>query len=107
MDAHSMNLVELLHTSAHRGGRRPAVTDVRSHRTLSYEDLAGEADHIAAFLRTRGVEQGDRIGLVAPNGLAYLPAAFGLLQSGACLVPMATSLTPAEISQIVTRVDVN
>ncbi|PWU22324.1 MAG: hypothetical protein C5B48_10195 [Candidatus Rokuibacteriota bacterium] len=107
MDARRMNLVEFLHGSAHRGGRRPAVTDVRSHRTLSYEDLAGEADRIAAFLRTRGVEPGDRIGLLAPNGLAYLPAAFGLLQSGACLVPMATSLTPAEMLQIVTRVDVN
>ncbi len=102
-----MNLAEFLHASADRHRRRPAVTDVRSSRRLSYEDLAREAERVAAFLTAQGVEPGQRIGLLAPNGLAYLPAAFGLLRSGACLVPIATNLTPTEMSQIVKGVDVN
>jgi acyl-CoA synthetase (AMP-forming)/AMP-acid ligase II len=44
---------------------------------------------------------------MAPNGLAHLPAAFGLLASGACLVPLASHLTPSEIAEIVSSVEVN
>src|SRR5262245_2679736 len=102
-----MNLAEVVHASADRHRSRPAVTDVRADRSLSYEALAHEADRIAAFLSAQGVEPGQRIGLVAPNGLAYLPAAFGLLQRGGCLVPIAQSLTTAEVRDVVARVDVN
>jgi acyl-CoA synthetase (AMP-forming)/AMP-acid ligase II len=102
-----MNLTEFLHASAARYAERPAVTDVRSGGVLRYGDLGREAAHVTAFLRAQGVEPGQRIGLLAPNGLAYLPAAFGLLDTGACLVPLASNLTPAEIAQILSEVDVN
>jgi len=62
---------------------------------MSYGQLARESRSVAAFLKARGVEPGQRIGLLAPNGVAYLPAAFGLLEAGACLVPLpATWRTP-------------
>src|SRR5437667_8206033 len=102
-----MNLVELLYTSAERHSPRRALTDVRSGRSLSYGQLAREAQRLGAFLKTHGVEPGQRIGLLAPNDLAYVPAAFGLLASGACLVPLARNLTPAEIAQIVGEVRLN
>jgi len=102
-----MNLAEFLHASADRHRRRPAVTDVRSSRRLSYEDLAREAERVAAFLTAQGVEPGQRIGLLAPNDLAYVPAAFGLLDSGACLVPLASNLTPSETAEIVRDVQLN
>jgi long-chain acyl-CoA synthetase len=102
-----MNLAELLQATATRHPHRPAATDVRSGRSLSYGELAGEAERIAAFLRARGVEPGQRISLRAPNSLAYLAAAFGLLGTGACLVPLAESLTPTETAEILERVDVN
>jgi acyl-CoA synthetase (AMP-forming)/AMP-acid ligase II len=102
-----MNLAELLATTAKRHPQRPAVTDVRSGRSLSYAELGLEADGVASFLAAQGVEPGQRIGLLAPNGLAYLPAAFGLLASGACLIPLATNLTLPEVSRILREVDVN
>jgi len=60
---------------------------------VSYGQLAREAERVAAFLKTEGVEPGQRIGLLAPNDLTYLPAAFGLLAAGACFVPLASNLT--------------
>ena len=102
-----MNLAELVHASARTHAHRPAVTDVRSGHCLSYADLGREVARVEAFLIGEGVGPGQRIGLLAPNGTAYLPAAFGLLATGACLIPIAANLTPAEIAQITTEVEVN
>src|SRR2546426_8901292 len=102
-----MNLADLLYASAERHSPRRAVTDVRSGRSVSYGQLAREAQRVTAFLKTAGVEPGQRIGLLAPNDLAYIPAAFGLLASGACFVPLASNLTPAEIAEIVREVQLN
>ena len=102
-----MNLADLLGATAARQPHRPAVTDVRSGKTLTYGELADEAARVAEFLRDRGVQPGQRIGLLAPNALTYLPAAFGLLDTGACLVPVAESLTPTETAEILREVDVN
>ncbi|HVQ77391.1 MAG TPA: class I adenylate-forming enzyme family protein [Candidatus Binatia bacterium] len=102
-----MNLAGILHASARRHAARPAVTDVRSGRSLTYSDLARESDRVAAFLTAQGVQAGHRIGLLAPNSLAYLPAAFGLLATGACLTPVASNLTPHERAQVLGEVEVN
>jgi long-chain acyl-CoA synthetase len=102
-----MNLAEILHSSAERRADRSAVTDVRSGRALTYGMLAREAERVAAFLTAQGVEPGQRIALLAPNSSAYLPAAFGLLATGACLVPLATNLTPTEMDRILGEIDVN
>src|SRR5882724_10914494 len=102
-----MNLADLLHSSAERYAARRALTDVRSGRSLSYGQLAREAQRVAAFLKAQGVETGQRIGLLAPNDPAYVPAAFGLLAAGGCLVPLASNLTPTDIAEIVREVQLN
>jgi len=102
-----VNLADFLASTAARFSSRAAVTDVRSGRALAYGQLAAEAERVAAFLIAQGVEPGQRIGLIAPNGLAYLPAAFGLLAAGACVTPVASSLTPAETARIMKDVQVN
>jgi long-chain acyl-CoA synthetase len=102
-----VNLAELVHASARRHPQRPAVTDVRAGHGLTYAELAGEAERVAQFLTREGVEPGQRIGLLAPNTTAYLPAAFGLLASGACLIPIAAHQTPAEMAQLAREVEVN
>ena len=102
-----MNLAELVVSSARIHARRPAVSDVRSGHCLTYADLGREVERVAAFLIRQGVEPGQRIGLLASNATAYLPAAFGLLATGACLIPVGASHTPAEIAQIMRDVEVN
>jgi long-chain acyl-CoA synthetase len=102
-----LNLADLLFATAERHSPRRAITDVRSGRSVSYGQLAREAERVAAFLKAEGVEPGQRIGLLAPNDLTYLPAAFGLLAAGACFVPLASNLTPSEIAEIVREVQLN
>ena len=102
-----MNLTDILHDSASRHARRPAITDVRTGRSLSYDALAREAERVTAFLSARGVERGHRIALLSPNNLAYVPAAFGLLGAGACVVPVPINLAPAEMADLLGDMDVN
>ena len=102
-----MNLADFLESSAAKYSNRPAVSDVPSGRSLSYGELAGEAKRVAAFLIAQGVLPGQRIGLIAPNSVAYLPATFGLLAAGACMIPLASNLTQAETSRVMTEVQVN
>jgi acyl-CoA synthetase (AMP-forming)/AMP-acid ligase II len=102
-----VNLAELVDAAALKHAGRPAVTDVRSGQRLTYAELAREVQRVAAFLVGQGVKPGQRIGLLAGNAPAYLPAAFGLLATGACLVPVAANHTTAEIAHIVRDVEVN
>jgi long-chain acyl-CoA synthetase len=102
-----LNLADLLGATAARHPHRPAVTDARSRQTLNYGELAAEAERVARFLRDQGVQPGQRIGLLAPSSPAYLPAAFGLLETGACLVPVAEGLTQTERAEVLRGVDVN
>jgi len=49
----AMNLAEFLQSSGERLSERPAVTDVGSGGSLTYGELAREAERVAAFLRAR------------------------------------------------------
>ena len=102
-----MNLADVLRAAVDRHPDRPAVTDASTGRSLSYGELGQEAERVAIFLSARGVRRGHRIGLLAPNSLAYLPAAFGLLATGACLVPLAHNLAPPELARVLSEIDVN
>ena len=101
------NLADVLRATASRHPHRPAVTDLGSRRTLTYAELERESARIRTALERAGVAPGQRIGLVAPNSIEYLAAAFGLLATGACLVPLATNLTPTEAAQIAREVELN
>jgi long-chain acyl-CoA synthetase len=102
-----MNVADFLESSAAKFSRHAALSDLRTRRSLSYGQLAAEAARVSAFLIGQGVEPGQRVALIAPNGLAYVPAAFGLLATGACVVPLASGLTQAETDQVVKHVQVN
>lgn len=102
-----MNLADVLHRSADAHPERPAVTDVRSGRSVTYGQLARDAARLTAWLAARGVARHQRIALRADNGPEYLAAAFAILASGAALVPIATNLTESETAQVLHDVDVN
>jgi len=102
-----MNVADFVFDTAERWGARPAITDLRSGGTLSYAELAREVEGVAGFLRRQGVQPAQRIGLLAPNLVAHLPAAFGILAAGGCLTPIPVGLAPAERQRILHDIDVN
>jgi o-succinylbenzoate---CoA ligase len=65
-------------------------------QTWSFRDFHRRVD-AAALLLDQHARPGDRIGLLAPNSLAYAVAVHALMRIGAVLVPINTRLTKPEI----------
>ena len=77
---------DLLSTAARRGGARIAVVD--GDRELSYAELEARSSRLAAAMTDRGVEPGDRVGLLLEKSLEAVIAIYGTLKAGAVYVPL-------------------
>ena len=65
-----------------------------SHIT-SYAGLVRGFEAGAAALREAGLERGERVGLVAPQGAGFVERALAILAAGGCLVPLPPDESPA------------
>jgi len=90
-----LNLAVLLEDSAREAPDRPAV--VLGDARLTYAEVDATANQVANALVARGVGPGDRVALSCPN-LPYFPVVYyGILKSGATVVPLNVLLTEREI----------
>jgi amino acid adenylation domain-containing protein len=77
----------LLDEAAEARPGRIAVEDERG-RSLTYAELAFQADRVAARLSRWGAGRGDRVGIWLPKGLESVAAIHGVLRAGAAYVPV-------------------
>jgi amino acid adenylation domain-containing protein len=77
---------DLLSAAARSGGTSIAVVD--GERELSYAELDARSSSLAAALVDRGVEPGDRVGLLLEKSLEAVIAIYGVLKAGAVYVPL-------------------
>src|SRR5919107_4377435 len=92
----SENLARILTDTAAQHGDRTAfkLDDIE----LTYAALDESSARIAALLASKGVQPGDRVGLMLPN-VPYFPAIYyGILRAGAAVVPMNVLLKGREVS---------
>ncbi len=92
----SENLARILTETAEKHGDKPAfkLDDVE----LSYSLLDEGSARIAALLKSKGLEVGDRVGLMMPN-VPYFPVIyFGILRAGGVVVPMNVLLKKREVA---------
>lgn len=69
--------------------------------SLTYAALAARVEARAADLRERfGLKRGDRVAILAPNGLEIPPLVLAILRLGAVVVPLNPGATPADWSYI-------
>lgn len=89
------NLATILTDSARRHPDRPAVRldDV----VLTFAELDEQSAVAAAWLLDRGVERGDRVGIMLPNIVQFPVLYYAVLRAGATVVPMNPLLKAGEI----------
>jgi len=84
--------------SAHRFPDKEAFRFLE--RSLTFGELDARATRVARALRERGVEAGDRVALLMPNGLEVVEAIFGVCRLGAVAVPVNFRLVADEIAYL-------
>lgn len=72
---------------------------------LTYRELDDRANRVAAALRTRGIGKGDRVALLAHDGVAFYDAFFACGKLGAILVPLNWRLHVRELAAQVERTE--
>jgi amino acid adenylation domain-containing protein len=100
-----VHLAGYLEHAAQRWADRVAVVDVDGSE-LTYTELNQRADRVAGMLASRGVEAGDRVGVVLPKCAAALCAMFGALKLRAAYVPVDWTAPAARIRTILSDCEV-
>lgn len=91
-------LFELLERAAARFGPREAVVD--GARRVDYAAVLGRVRALAAGLAELGLEPGERVAALLPNGLELFELYFAAPALGAALVPLNLRLAPVELAAV-------
>jgi long-chain acyl-CoA synthetase len=91
-----MNIAANLARSAEEHADRVAIK--LDDAELSYGLLDGATQHVAGLLAERGVEPGDRVGVMLPNVPHFAVLYYGILRAGAVVVPMNPLLKQREVA---------
>jgi long-chain acyl-CoA synthetase len=89
------NLAQNLLEAAAKEGPHTALRMDEEH--LSYDQFRDAALRVAAGLQARGVQPGNRVGMVLPNVLSFPVVFYGALMAGAAVVPMNPLLKAREV----------
>jgi long-chain acyl-CoA synthetase len=88
------NLASILKDTAERHGDRTAIK--LDDAEVTYDQLDEASARAAALLREKGVEPGDRVGIMLPNVPYFAVAYYGVLRAGGVVVPMNVLLKGRE-----------
>jgi 4-hydroxybenzoate-CoA ligase len=89
----AMNSVEFIFQAADRQNlwSRPAIYCRES--TISYGDLLRQVRQFAGAVRAAGIQPGDRVAIVAPDGPEFVVSFLGTLAVGSVAVPLSTRMS--------------
>lgn len=97
-----MLVTDLLRRNAHLWARETALVAVEAadltgpgpesyslrRESLTWEEMNRQANQIAHFYHSIGIHRGSHVGLMMKNSIEWLPVYFGILKSGAVVVPL-------------------
>ncbi|MGQ9733862.1 MAG: class I adenylate-forming enzyme family protein [Candidatus Bipolaricaulia bacterium] len=96
-----MHAADLLSRRAELTPKRVALVELATGRRWTYAELNERANRLANWLRRLGIEEGDRISILAHNSVVYIDLLYGLAKLGAIFAPLNWRLTARELSYIV------
>lgn len=70
-------------------------------RKVTFSELADASGRLASGLRERGIQRGDRVGLLSHNRIEWLEVFFATTALGATLVPFSTWCTSSELEFLI------
>ncbi len=87
------------HHAMNRGGKE-AIRELDRDRSFTYADLDRRIDAMTAYLASVGVGRGDRVAVLAHNGVEFFDVQFACQRNGAICVLLNWRLTVSELEYI-------
>jgi acyl-coenzyme A synthetase/AMP-(fatty) acid ligase len=87
-----MSIAELLAEYRNRDSNKTAIVDLQAGSKISFGELEGAANDIAAGLKRYGVRKGDRILVLSPDGMEMLLLWIGIWRLGAAVCPFSIDM---------------
>lgn len=81
------------------------VAIIHEQTRATYRQVNDAADRLAASLNDRKVGLGDRVVLLMENSCEYAIAYYGILKSGAIVVPLSTDLKPEGLNPLLAELE--
>ena len=85
---------------ANARGEKEAIRDLGTGRSFTYGELHARADALAAYMASVGVGRGDRVAVLAQNGVEFFDVQFACARTGAICVLLNWRLTVTELEYI-------
>ncbi|HEX3335009.1 MAG TPA: AMP-binding protein [Jatrophihabitans sp.] len=87
-------------------GDREALVDVAGNRRMTYSELDAGVDELARALLSRGVAQGERVGIWAPNCAEWFLIQYATARIGAILVNINPSYRTHELEYVLRQASI-
>lgn len=100
---HHTSLGTLFEETATQHPDRPFV--MTAGKTASYGDVLDRSQRIATMLATLGIEAGDHVAILLPNGVSFVAAKFAIARVGAVAVPVNFNLQRDELAYVIAQSD--
>jgi fatty-acyl-CoA synthase len=96
-----MHAADLLTNRARLTPDREAMVTLPDGRRYTYGELNARANRLANWMCELGVEKGDRVSILAHNGIEFIDLSYGLAKIGAIFAPLNWRLVARELVYIV------
>ncbi|NTU92297.1 MAG: long-chain fatty acid--CoA ligase [Chlorobiaceae bacterium] len=84
-----------------QSGKSPIARKINgSYQSISYDSLEEDYRDLAAYLKSQGIEENDRVAILSENRPGWYLADMAILSLGAIDVPLYPSLPPNQIEYI-------
>lgn len=101
VDQNPRNLRELLEQQVSKAPEKYFLFSEPDGRSFTYSEFNDAVNRSAALLHSNGVEKGDVVSLLMPNGVEYINAYFACWKLGALAGPVNSLLKAKEIAYVI------
>lgn len=99
----AINLIQILDNTVKQYAKRTALISDKQY--ITYEQLNQAVNAIARLLKQAGIEKGDKVAVMLPNIPEFVYCYFGVMKTGAVVVPLNTLSTPYELTYLLNNSD--
>ncbi|WP_077212282.1 acyl-CoA synthetase [Bacillus dakarensis] len=94
---------ELIRRCAHNAPDQVAF--ILDDERITYKQLEGRTLHLAGWLQGKGIDIGDKVGIITKNCLEFIDIFFATAHAGGVSVPINFRLVPEEFAYIINNSD--